>query len=392
MGQTTTSILKKAEPEKIYGSTISKIASQFYFVNCGESIHDLGDALLYNEDIMALGIVDSNDDLVGIIERLKLFALLSRPFGRDVLKRKKISEIMEQTQIFDRNENIFTVANDILDGINASANSYFLLKNNEGRFGGIFSSKDLLLYLSSITTQDIDLARVLQQRLVKERDEICEGNLEILSFSKCAKGVGGDFYYIKKISGSKWLINLCDVSGKGVAASLVNTMLWGMVTMNDWKSGLPAFIQKLNGYIVQSFHMEKYLTGIFAFYDEKNGKLCYCDMGHSHMLLYREDKLFKIKSKKSNFPIGIEVEINPHLYNLNVNCGDILFMHTDGLVEQEDVNGQEYSLTRIENILRNNKEKSLNDTADLICLDFAEHHKGIQQHDDYSFILLRRRY
>ena len=90
-------------------------------------------------------------------------------------------------------------------------------------------TKDMLVFLAEITRRDIALSRKIQTRIVKEEDELNETNFSLSASSIMAKGIGGDFYSYKKISDSQYLIALCDVSGKGMAASLLSSLLSGFL-------------------------------------------------------------------------------------------------------------------------------------------------------------------
>ena len=62
-------------------------------------------------------------------------------------------------------------------------------------------------------------------------------------------------------------------SAKGVAVSLVVSLVWGMLRMYDFSRGLPALLVALNEAIVMTFHLEKYLTVFFCIVDPETGTL-----------------------------------------------------------------------------------------------------------------------
>jgi sigma-B regulation protein RsbU (phosphoserine phosphatase) len=102
-----------------------------------------------------------------------------------------------------------------------------------------------------------------------------------LSYSKAQKGVGGDFIYHRTLAKDRQFVALCDVSGKGVAASMVTTLLWGIMETYDFTRGLKAFLRDLNQAVIKAFHLEKYLTGLFLVYNPKTQQVKIADMGHS---------------------------------------------------------------------------------------------------------------
>ena len=64
-----------------------------------------------------------------------------------------------------------------------------------------------------------------------------------------AKGVGGDFYMLKEVRNRVWFGGLCDVSGKGMAASLLTSVLSGFINNYDYRKRLVNFAEDLNGHL-----------------------------------------------------------------------------------------------------------------------------------------------
>ncbi|MBN2657845.1 MAG: SpoIIE family protein phosphatase [Spirochaetales bacterium] len=382
--------LQKVDQARAYGSSIVRIASGFHYTFIDESVEKLSAAFQQNPDIKAVGVLDNDENPAGIVVKNKLMTLLGRPYAIELFKRKTVKEILQYTDSYYINRNILSVADAIDHKLHDDEISYYLLKNNEGRFAGIFSTRDMINYLSNISKQDIEMARNLQERLVIE-DRFFRGDgIDIQGYSRPAKGLGGDFYYVDRIDEKRWIISLCDVSGKGVAASLITTMLWGMMKIYDWNLGLKKFVQLLNENIVQTFHLEKYLTGIFILYDEEKGNFQFCDMGHSLVYLFRGEKMAEIKSPDKNLPIGIETSIEPNVNRLKISKGDRVLLFTDGLIEQQDMNHREFSLDRIAKIMRDNKNATINELKDIMRDRFQTFRKGVSQADDVSFLLIEK--
>jgi sigma-B regulation protein RsbU (phosphoserine phosphatase) len=214
-------------------------------------------------------------------------------------------------------------------------------------FQAILSAQDLANYMSRITQDDIELAGKLQERLQESNEAIGGEEWSFEAWSRPAKGVGGDFYFTRRMDDGRVFLALCDVSGKGVAASLVVSMTWGMLRVFDLRRGLGELIRTLNEAIVTTFHLEKYLTGFFAVYDPATRDLSMADMGHSHVFLFRGRKTISPRMRRGNLPIGIERDIDPASGRWKLEEGDRLFVFSDGLTEQENAAGEEYGERRL---------------------------------------------
>ncbi|MDC7235614.1 MAG: PP2C family protein-serine/threonine phosphatase [Spirochaetales bacterium] len=204
-----------------------------------------------------------------------------------------------------------------------------------------------------------------------------------------AQGVGGDFYLSRKITENDWVIMLCDVSGKGVAASIVTAMLYGITRTYDFKKGLKAFVKDLNALIFETFGGDRFLTGIFMLFNEETGKMIILDMGHSYLSLIREGRLVKISSDVDNLPIGISEDLTPRAGVMTLEYGDIIMTVTDGLVEQKNGKGEFYEMERMQHIVKVNSDCALEDIRDTVLADFEHFREETPYHDDMTFLLIR---
>lgn len=370
---------------------IGQIAQGYYFVTSDTVINDLAEDLNHREEIDAVGVVDASGKVIGVIVRAELFSLLGRPYGRDVLSRLPVTEVMKESPTIRFDANIFSVSEDLDEYLKSSDVSYFALIDENEQFRGSFSTHDLLLYLSEITQRDIGLARKLQSKLVHERDLVVGKNFEFSSYSASAKGVGGDFYSILQVDSSRWLMSVCDVSGKGVSASILTSVIWGMMSIYDFRQGMKSFITKLNNYIAATFEGEKFVTGVFLTYDEQKNIVQICDMGHSHIFVFRDGRMLRVSTTQRNLPLGVSENTEPKISRFAPEENDIILVVTDGLLEQQSKNQDVYSLDRVINLLRDHKEKAVEVLNDRIIDDFETFRGGHHLQDDVTYALLKFR-
>src|SRR6185369_14741718 len=146
---------------------------------------------------------------------------------------------------------------------------------------------------------------------------------------------------------------LGDVSGKGVAASVLTSLLWGVLQFYDYRKGLKRLLAQVNEALIRTFHLEKYLTGVFTIFDPVTRELTLADMGHGHSWLVRGGKARPLRfqgpsgASGMNLPLGIDLGLEPQVYRLKLRPGDLLCLYTDGLTEQESPAGQEFSETTV---------------------------------------------
>lgn len=382
-------IINSILPKKNFGDAIGKISSSFYYVKSNVKIDDLANKLEKSETIFTLAVVNEKDEPIGIIIRRELFDLLGKKFGRDVYKYKTVDKVLKEVKSFYYEKNIFLVSEELKNELSSQSINYYLLKNKENQFAGIFSTKDLLVYLSEITAQDINLAKKLQSNIVKDELYIKNDKFEMSTISKMAKGVGGDFWTIKKYSETNWVIFLCDVSGKGISASLITAIIGGMFSIYDFKKGLRDFIIKLNDYIAETFNLEKIVNGIFLDLNEITGEMSIYDMAHGYIYLLKNGLFKKIDTGNQNLAVGIMKNIDPKVIKFNLNKNDILVLFTDGIIDQRNANDQEYGMDSITNIFQQNYNLNIDQLNKKILDDINNFKKEYPQSDDLTLLILK---
>jgi sigma-B regulation protein RsbU (phosphoserine phosphatase) len=387
---TTTRTLLKFTPDlnADMGEKISKIVSEYHYVKEDITVGDIAHALHELPELKAIAIVDKKDQVIGFIESQHLFNQLARPYGLDLLKRKAVSELMEEIEEFHCDRNILSVAEQIGTATREKETKYYILMDNRRQFRGIFSTLDMLIYLSDRTRQDILMARSLQKRIIPESQSYQSEDFSYLVSSIVAKGVGGDFQFSKEYSQYRRFTAICDVSGKGVAASLITSAMWGFFEMYDFKRGMKSFLQQLNSHLYKTFHGVNFVTGLFLDVHQDTGKIFGCDLGHGHMYIFRGGKLKGINFPQANLPLGVMNEIESQMHRIHLNEGDLAVCVTDGLLEQKSDSGEEFAEAHLAHSLRRRNFKNLRDLQQSIFEDF-HNFRGMQPlQDDVSLQLI----
>lgn len=381
-------IRQRSKPKTPIEGTISTLISSTWYVSVTDDPLDIVDDLSRAESIEAIGVVNTNGRSIGIIVREKLLKEVSRPYGRDLLSRKTVTDILTESPQFSWTENIFTVA----EQVNQTDRTvlYYLLHDEEEQFVGIFSSWDLVIFLSKLTREDISLAQKIQRGLIKEMYFHRDGDYEFAYSSLMAKGIGGDFIGIKQVSPNRYVGSICDVAGKGIAASLVSSTIAGMLEAFDNRKKLSEFIVLLNQFMLRTFGSEKYVTGIFFEINPSMNEIAIFDLGHSHIAFYRREKLAPLPPPVTNPPLGIMDSFKPTPYKVLLQPEDVLLLFSDGLVEQVSSSGSTYSLTRIKPFLHSLGSRPLPTCIVRFWEDFHSFRGLSPQVDDVTIFLLRR--
>lgn len=385
----TKSVLNFAGKELADKHLIRNIASGFCYIRSDVMIIDLAAELVDESETGAVAVIGKHDEILGLIPKKAIFNIVGMPFGRDLYKTKRVDSLMTPAKIFNKNENIFSIAEDIGDILKQPEETYFILKNDEGKFSGIFSSRDMMIFLSEMSKRDISTAKRIQSCIVSEEKSRESGKFNLEAVSKMAKGIGGDFYSIKNFSDSNWLISICDVSGNGLPASLMSVTLGGMEEIYDFSAGLSGYLKRLNSFICGTFEGQLFVTGIFLLLNEKTDELSIYNFGHSYLYLFRSGKIIKLSNKIGTIPMGISDNLDVAGSKIRLKENDTILMITDGISEQKNSEGREYGVDRMLSIIQNNIDESISALKSLVFKDVKNFRKEQTQSDDMTMIILR---
>ena len=386
MVQQTVLIARTEGPAKTYPNTLQRLANQFWYSGTYGNVLEFADELEQEADILAVCITDDEQRPLGIVRREQLFLTLSKRFGREVMSRKTVLDCMENAHVYPGESNILLVQQSLRES--GFREGFIVLVDSRRVFSGILSRRDIADYMVEMTNEDIALASLLQERFLTNTDDIEEFGISVNTWWSSAKGVGGDFYFIKKMNDTQFFASLCDVSGKGVAAALVVSMAWGFLQGHAMENGLRELLTSLNKSIVGSFHMEKYLTGFFMIYDNQARRLQVADMGHAHTVFLRKGQSMSMKKTQGNLPIGVEVEIEPVIYAFQVQSGDTLLIYSDGIPEQDNPEGEEFGEKRIIALAKQADERG-EKLSEILPRSLDEFRLHTPQRDDMTFLLFK---
>jgi sigma-B regulation protein RsbU (phosphoserine phosphatase) len=170
-------------------------------------------------------VVDGDRRPVGIIVPRDLVDILGKPFGRDLLKRQRVEDIMREATSRRHDEHVQELLARVDADPDAPPDENFVLVDGDGRFCGHVTSHDLVVHATVEHRRELETATRIQRRLVSPSFSVLGKRVSITCASVMAQGVGGDYYYAREYQDGRWFFCLCDISGKGISAAIVTAVL-----------------------------------------------------------------------------------------------------------------------------------------------------------------------
>ena len=192
--------------------------------------------------------------------------------------------------------------------------------------------------------QELAIAAEIQQRLMTVTvPEVPFAKVNAVSYA--CKDIGGDFFDLVYTEKGLSLI-VADVSGKGVSAAVVASILQGMLYSQLARdSSLPEMIAAVNRFLCEKVGGQKYATLVIARL-LSSGELELINCGHVPPLLISGGKVTKLE--EGNLPVGLVPIAEFQESRLRLGPDDRLLLVTDGVTEAENADGEFFGTERLE--------------------------------------------
>jgi len=215
-------------------------------------------------------------------------------------------------------------------------------------------------------------------------------DIDIYGILTPAKAVGGDLFDFF-IRDEKLFFCVGDVSGKGIPASLVMTVIRSLFrNVSAHVSEPEQVVKALNEALVENNETQMFATLFMGILDLKDGQLSYCNAGHESPLLIGPD--IDTLPCDSNLPIGVLSGWAYTKQQTTIASQTTLFIYTDGLNEAEDINHAQFGIERIKETANAVLTKNENQATTLVkemqkaVLQFAD---KAEQSDDLTLLAIR---
>jgi serine phosphatase RsbU (regulator of sigma subunit) len=236
--------------------------------------------------------------------------------------------------------------------------------------------------------QELSIARTIQQALLPQGLHDFP-HLAVTGMHYPCHEVGGDYFDAFPAGPERTAFLIADVSGKGLGAALLTTMLQGALSAMALGTDPVSVFNHINKFLCEHGEVRRYATMFFGLLD-RGGKLEYIKAGHPSPLLLRRGQVSELYNEGS-FPVGLLEAAEFTSTSLQLEPGDTLVLFSDGITEAEDPDEELYSVSRLREALAGQQNAPL-DTLKQTVLDSVEaFSRGASQSDDMTLLIARYR-
>jgi sigma-B regulation protein RsbU (phosphoserine phosphatase) len=236
--------------------------------------------------------------------------------------------------------------------------------------------------------QELSIARDIQQALLPGgfRDS---PYLAVTGMNSPCLAVGGDYFDVFPITDDRTAFLIADVSGKGLGAALLTSILQGALTGMTIGADPALIFQLINRFLCEHAEVGRYATMFFGILS-RDGRLDYINAGHPLPLLLRRGEV-TAPFIEGTFPVGLIPQTDYVTSRAELQPDDTLILFSDGVTEAMDPDEQMFGVPRLCGVLAGQQDAPLHHLQKAILESVQNFTRGTSQRDDITLLLVRYR-
>jgi phosphoserine phosphatase RsbU/P len=255
---------------------------------------------------------------------------------------------------------------------------------------GLREAREQLARQLLFINNELEMAREIQLSILPQEIPKLDG-LEITARYMPMSSVAGDFYDFIRVDDKHIGILVADVSGHGLPAALIASMLQvslaaQLIHASDPGQVLAGLHKALCGKFQRHF-----VTAVYVFVDLEQKSMSYAGAGHPPLLLWSESTQSTAELLENGLPLGLFADATYSMGHRQLEVGDKVILYTDGIVETESPSQQGFGVDLFKGFLQSNHELRANLFADSLLdelSNWSEHPRGQGQQDDITILTL----
>ncbi len=244
--------------------------------------------------------------------------------------------------------------------------------------------------------QELEVVRTIQETLVPPNDPVDYGFFSFAGFFKPASHCGGDWWTYHPLKDGKILLVIGDVTGHGVPSAMITATAKASCDVarhvNNDDVAVTTLLEIMNRAIFESAKRRFVMTCFAAIIDPVTRIITYANAGHNFPYLYRmgengqgEFGSLMIRGNR----LGDVESSTYEAKSTQLRPGDILVWYTDGIVECESGEGEEYGERRFRASIRRAAHLDPGNLRNAVVHEAMSFYGAAKPKDDITMIVGR---
>jgi phosphoserine phosphatase RsbU/P len=238
--------------------------------------------------------------------------------------------------------------------------------------------------------KELEIAEQIQASILP-RDVPRRAGIEIAARYLPMSAVAGDFYDFLTFERNHLGILIADVTGHGVPAALIASMLKVAFASQSVHAADPArVLAGLNQALCGKFE-EHFVTAAYLYVDLDAKIIRYAGAGHPPLLFSNRSNGHARSIEENGFFLGMFPEAEYASLEMRLQPGDRYVLYTDGLPESKNIAGEEFGVARCAQFMKSSAHLPAAELADDLLREIARWTARVSeniQEDDMTLLVM----
>jgi serine phosphatase RsbU (regulator of sigma subunit) len=237
--------------------------------------------------------------------------------------------------------------------------------------------------------QELVLAQQTQESLLPGVMPQFE-NFSIHAFNAPTRYVGGDFYDFQLLGSGEWMGVLADVSGKGMPAALLSSMVLGALSI-EFRAGTQPqeILNRVNRLLCEKSLPDQFVT-LFLFLLNASGAGQFINAGHNPAYLFRAATGNIERLVSDLYMLGMFDFASYQSTRFQLSKGDVLVVYSDGLPDAQNQREEMFGDKTLRDLIRRDAPLGSPTLVQSLLKAIGEFTQEVPQTDDITFIVVEK--
>jgi len=248
--------------------------------------------------------------------------------------------------------------------------------------------------LRATLARQVELAATVQAQLLPDKGPHVHGDVTVVGTWLPASRCAGDFWGSYPLGGGRVLVAIGDVTGHGVASSMVTAAATTAVDVTVRRQGreldLVQLVRAVDTAVRRVGRGQLALTCFASIVDPDASEIRFVSCGSTTPYLVRANGDLDLQALvgRGN-PLGGGGTLSPKVLHKPLRAGDLIVWYTDGVIEALDPVGEPFGDRRLQRMLRRLDRGHLSPLGvhDVIYAGVAAHRAGRARDDDETLVV-----
>ncbi len=240
--------------------------------------------------------------------------------------------------------------------------------------------------------KELNLAKDIEMGMVPTKFPLFPDRSDFDCFGRLipAKIVGGDLFDIFLLDENQLFISISDTMGKGIPAAMFSVMTRTFIRSIANPITRPGkMMEVLNDGLSLGHVSDMFATVLLGKLNLLTGEFIYCNAGHPHPIILRNDHQGEIIVQSHGIPVGVRRNLKFSESSVFLASGETMITYTDGVTEEYNEEGDFFGTERLISAIKPLRELSTQNIVNK-TLDVLERFRGgAEVHDDTTLVAIK---